>query len=217
MDFIVSDVTKANEASGLSIAFVEDGSKAFARFRHTYGLFGNVRSLLLMKGPKDLANLKEKIGYYGEDILLDCVDRGLGTCWVGGTFDKDAFAIPETETLIAVILVGIIDKPKFKDKVLIKVNHMRRKPLSDRIVFDKMLPTWVKEGMEAVVLAPSALNKQKPHLSYRNDVLRIEVPDDNATDLIDLGIAKRHFEIGAGNGHFDIGNNAVYHLDKKDM
>lgn len=52
---------------------MEDGSSAFRKLRKSYGLFTNVRSLILMKGKKDDKDLKKKIGYYGEDL-------GLGTC-----------------------------------------------------------------------------------------------------------------------------------------
>lgn len=76
---IISFIDGLNEASDLTMEFMEDGSGAFGKLRKSYGLFTNVRSLILMKGKKDDKDLKEKIGYYGEDLVLDITDLGLGT------------------------------------------------------------------------------------------------------------------------------------------
>ena len=207
---IKSLINKANEKSGLNIAFTEDGSAAFASVRTTYGMFKNVRSMLLVKGNPELPDFREKVGYYGESIMLDLVDMGLGTCWVGGTFDRTVFDAPEDEYINDVILVGLVDKPTLKDRLMMAGAHNKRKPMSERITFDTELPDWVRNGMEAVIPAPSAINKQKPHFEYKNGVLTASVPDDYVADLTDLGIAKLHFEIGAGNGRFELGNGAKF-------
>lgn len=207
---IQSMLDQLNQESGLSFQFEEDGSEAFASARKTYGMFKNVRSMILLKGDETTNDFKERIGYYGEKLGLDLVDLGLGTCWVGGTFDRDTFALEEGEALPAVLLVGQIGKVTLKDRVMIKNAHEKRKPLSARIDSDTDLPDWVLQGMESVIPAPSAVNKQKPHFNYKNGVLSAKVPDDYVADLIDLGIAKFHFEQGAG-GHFDFGNGGIYH------
>ncbi len=51
---IIFLIDELNEASGLAMAFLEDGSNAFQKLRKTYGLFTNVRSVILMKGKKEL-------------------------------------------------------------------------------------------------------------------------------------------------------------------
>ena len=211
---IKSLVHEANEKSGLNIAFIEDGSAAFSSVRTTYGMFKNVRSMLLMKGDPELPDFREKVGYYGESIMLDLVDMGLGTCWVGGTFDRDAFNVPEGEYVNDVILAGLVDKPTLKDRLMMAGAHNKRKPMSERITSDAEMPDWIKNGMESVIPAPSAINKQKPHFDYKNGVLTASVPDDYVADLTDLGIAKLHFEIGAGNGRFELGNGAKYMIEE---
>ncbi len=204
-------VAAANEKSGLSIEFVEDGSIAFSNVRTTYGIFSKVQAMLLMKGKADMADFREKIGYYGESLLLDIVDMGLGTCWVGGTFDRDAFAHAEGEAIPDVILIGNIGKPGLKDRLMMQVNHRNRKPTEVRITSDEPMPDWIKSGMEAVIAAPSAMNKQKPLFAYSEGILTATVPNDYRADLTDLGIAKLHFEIGANNGgHFEFGNGKPY-------
>lgn len=91
------------------MTFLADGSQAFQKLSKSYGLFTNVRSLIVMKGKKELQDLKEKLGYYGEDLVLAITDLGLGTCWVGGTFDKDELMADDSEELVCVVLVGRVN------------------------------------------------------------------------------------------------------------
>lgn len=203
-----------NDESGLTIEFVEDGSCAFHSLKKSYGIFNNVRSLLVMKGKRNDKNLQEKVGYYGEDIVLRMTEAGLGTCFVGGTYDDSCFSISEQETLVCVIVVGNIQK-SLKDTIIRTVaSSKNRKSIKNRVIADKDLPDFIVQGLEAVKLAPSALNSQKPTLYYEKDVITMRVPGDYKFDLVDLGIAKRHFEIGAGNGRFQLGNGARFILDR---
>ena len=62
-------------------------------------------------------------------------------------------------------------------------------------------PEWFKKAMESVMLAPTAVNQQK-------FVFYLDGNEVEAKTLlgfyakIDLGIAKLHFEIGAGDAFF---------------
>lgn len=206
---IVSHINKLNEVSGLTMEFIEDGSSAFGKLRKSYGLFTNVRSLILMKGRMEDKDLKEKVGYYGEDLVLFMTDLGLGTCWVGGTFDKDEFTINDEEELACVVVVGKVSSLSLSEKMIRVATHRKVKSIEDRILSNNDLPQWVKNGMEAVQLAPSAKNTQKVTFRYENDILSAQIVNDYSMDLIDLGIAKKHFEIGAG-GVFELGNGGVF-------
>ncbi|AFS77539.1 nitroreductase [Gottschalkia acidurici 9a] len=208
---IIFLINELNEASDLAIEFLEDGSNAFQKLRKSYGLFTNVRSVILMKGKKDLKDLKEKVGYYGEDLVLAITDLGLGTCWVGGTFDKDELIVDDSEELVCVILVGKVAAPSLTEKMIRLATHRKIKSMEERIISDQPLPQWVQNGMKAVLLAPSAKNTQKAMFKYESNILSARIVDDYSMDLIDLGIAKKHFEIGAG-GKFEFGNSGVFHL-----
>jgi len=192
---IVSLINQLNEASGLTMAFIEDGSGAFGKLRKSYGLFTNVRSLILMKGKKDDKDLKEKVGYYGENLVLAITDLGLGTCWVGGTFDKDELPIGSGEELVCVVVAGKVEAPSLKEKMMRSATHRKVKSMEERIISDQPLPQWAQNGMKAVLFAPSAKNTQKVMFKYENSILSAQIADDYAMDLIDLGIAKKHFEI----------------------
>ena len=208
---IIFLIDELNEASGLAMAFLEDGSNAFQKLRKTYGLFTNVRSVILMKGKKELKNLKEKVGYYGEALVLAITDLGLGTCWVGGAFDRDELIVDDSEELVCVVLVGVVAAPSLTEKMMRAATHRKVKSMEERITSDQPLPQWVQNGMKAVLLAPSAKNTQKAMFKYENNILSAQIADDYSMDLIDLGIAKKHFEIEAG-GKFEFGNGGIFHL-----
>ena len=208
---IISLINQLNEESGLTMAFMEDGSGAFGKLRKSYGLFTNMRSLILMKGKKEDQDLKEKIGYYGEALVLAITDLGLGTCWVGGTFDKDELTINSGEELACVVVVGKVAAPSLTEKMVRSATHRKVKSMEERIISDQPLPQWIQNGMKAILFAPSAKNTQKVMFRYENDTLSAEIANDYSMDLIDLGIAKKHFEIGAG-GKFEFGNGGIFHL-----
>ena len=207
---IQEEILEVNAESGFTIEFVEDGSRAFSRFGKSYGLFKNVRSLLLLKGNPGQPHFREKIGYYGEKLLLFAEGLGLSTCWVGGTFDRESFSYAEEEHVQAVILLGYPGDEGLRGKLFHSLLPTKKKDWTARIEGDRSYPKWVKEGMEAVALAPSALNKQKPFFHYHNGIVTATVENSYEMDLVDLGIAKLHFVLGVGCGHFVPGNGGEF-------
>lgn len=206
-------VRRANRQSALTIELIEEAGAAFRSLKKSYGLFRNVRALLAMKGPKTDVHLKEKIGYYGERIVLDLTDMGLGSCWVGATFDKACLAIPDSEELVCVIVIGRASRLTFKEKMTRAAAgaNKNRKAVEERLSSSAEIPSWLREGIEAVRLAPSAMNRQKPHFNYDGTLLTVSTPEEGAFDLVDLGIAKMHFESAAG-GTFELGNGAAFSM-----
>ncbi len=204
-------IEKVNQQSSLTITFKEDAAGAFSSLRKSYGMFKNVRSILVMKGKKNDSDLYEKIGYYGEQLVLELTDLGYGTCWVGGTFDKEQISdIAGDEEMVCVITVGKVPDMTFKEKLIHNAISKNRKPISERLKADGNLPQWLSDGMTAVQLAPSAVNSQKPFFVYQNKQLTASVEVKYPLDLVDLGIAKKHFEIGAEHGTFAFGNGASF-------
>ena len=53
-------------------------------------------------------DLDEKLGYYGERLVLEAQALGLNTCWVGLTYSKQAehLTIGKDEKLVCVIALG---------------------------------------------------------------------------------------------------------------
>ncbi len=70
-------------------------------------------------------------------------------------------------------------------------------------------PAWFARGIEFSLLAPTAVNQQKFHFDLLDDGADAEGVRVKATTGlgsytdIDLGIAKLHFELGAGTGSIE--------------
>jgi nitroreductase len=80
-------VERINADTGLNIQLVLEEPKAFASGMWKYGQFSGVKNYFVMAGPKG-KEAEEKIGYYGEELVLLAQTLGLNTCWVGLTYKK---------------------------------------------------------------------------------------------------------------------------------
>lgn len=200
-------IAEINAESGLSIAWLENGVTAMAGGK-SYGLFRGVRALLLLKGSATISHLHEKIGYYGEQLILEATILGLGTCWVGGTFDATALRVPMGETLVCVVPVGnVCQDNSFKEKFIRHMMHRKSKSIEQLLHSDEPVSEELRDAMELVQRAPTARNMQKVTFAQKNGEITAHVPNNSPFDLVDLGICKLHLECGLG-GRFDWGNDA---------
>ena len=194
---LVAAIDKANAQSGLNIQLVLNEPKAFASKIHTYGTFSGVRNYLVMAAPKG-KDWEEKVGYYGEQIVLLAQTLGLNTCWVGLTYKKidNAYNLREGDIVHCEIALGYgADKGK----------QHPLKPTQKFFEADGEVPEWFKAGLEAALLAPTAVNQQKFKfiLQDGNKVQTKTSFSPWGYTVIDLGIVKCHFEIGAGKENFE--------------
>ncbi|MBK1811121.1 nitroreductase [Clostridium sp. YIM B02505] len=214
---IESLISKYNEEGGISIQFVEDGSDAFNGLRKSYGMFSGVKSVLALIGKSDDPNLAEKLGYYGELLVLEATKLDLGTCWVGGSFDKKTpiGKLRNDETLVCVIPIGNVEETQtIKEKLISKAVHGKIKPVEEFYTAVGEVPNWFSEGMKAVQKAPSAKNTQKVRFNYNEGSITAGIENTYVFDLIDLGIAKAHFAIIA-DGYFEFGNPGKFIKNRK--
>ncbi len=148
-------------------------------------------------------------GYIGEAFVLECVSRGLGTCWLGGTYNKRSlknyFDLDDDEALLCVIAVG---KPAEEPHQAPKKSVEQLTGLTSA-EFSR-LPEWQQEAVNTARLAPSALNKQPWELEVERDYIRIISTKRNfGFGDVDCGIAMLHIELGAaacgvyGDWYFD--------------
>lgn len=212
VDILLSIIEKYNRESGLSMQFVENGGDAFNGLNKSYGMFGGVRSIIVLKGDKDDVNLEEKLGYWGEYIVLEATRMQLGTCWVGASFDKKSsvFDIAGNEKRICVIPVGSVPSEKTaKERFIRRMSHGKTRPPEYFYTAHTTPPAWFMDGIKAVQVAPSAVNRQKYRFSYKNGEVKAFSEDASQFGMVDLGIAKAHFEI-AGGGKFEWGNGARF-------
>ena len=201
-----------NMQSGLAMELIPDGSAAFQGLRKSYGMFTGVRTIIVLKGKAIEPHLKEKAGYYGELIVLEATKLGLGTCWVGGTYDKGSglFSLKEGESLVCVITVGITPKEKtVHEKIIYTLAHGRSKPLEKLYHAQDDPPAWFLSGVKAASLAPSSANAQPVRFHYSKESAAASVLDTGGFRLVDLGIAKAHFALAA-KGTFAFGNGGKF-------
>lgn len=184
-------VGECNRESGLRIQLVLNEPKAFDGTMAHYGKFSGVKNYIALVGPKDA---DEKCGYYGEQLVLLAQQLGLNTCWVALTFSKikTAYTVGDREKLHLVIALGYGLK---------QGNPHNSKPMEKLCSVTGEMPEWFKNGMEAAMLAPTAINQQKFRFTLDGDRVSSKA-GMGAYAKVDLGIVKCHFEIGAGKDNF---------------
>ena len=187
------EISACNKEGGLHIQLVTNEPKAFDGFMAHYGKFSGVKNYIAMIGKKR-PDLEEKCGYYGERLVLKAQQLGLNTCWVAMTYSKikTAFTVADGEKLCIVISLGYG-----------KTNGVPHKSKSADAVAkaDGAFPAWFKAGVEAALLAPTAMNQQKFLFTLDGNRVSAKAGFGFYTK-IDLGIARYHFEIGAGKENF---------------
>ena len=187
-------VDACNQESGLHIQLVTNEPKAFEGSMARYGKFSGVTNYFALVG-KAGPDLQEKCGYWGERLVLKAQMMGLNTCWVALTFSKvkSAYMLNDGEKLAAVISLGYgaTQGVLRKSKTMEEVSKV-----------DGPMPDWFRAGMEAVLLAPTAVNQQKFLFTLLEDGSVSAQPGHAFYVKMDLGIAKYHFEVGAGKENF---------------
>lgn len=173
-------VASINEESGLSMQIFYNEPNCFNSMLAHYGKFSNVKNYIAIVGKKEE---QEKSGYYGEKLVLKCQELGLNTCWVALTHGK----------------VNVQTKPQQKLLILIALGYgtntgvaHKSKPIKE-LCKEDAYPEWFMKGMEAVSLAPTAMNQQKFMFEMKNGQVYAKALR-GFYSKIDLGIVKYHFE-----------------------
>lgn len=199
---VLADKVRAiNQEAGLHVQLVTDEPKSFSGLM-AYGSFSGVKNYFVMAGKKG-GDLDEKIGYYGEQLVLLAQTLGLNTCWAGLSYSKipGTYELADGEKIGCYIALGYGQNQGKEHKV---------KPVKEISNASDLTPNWFKNGVEAAQLAPTAVNQQKFRLEYLGLQDGSRLPKVLAKPLfsmvgynkMDLGIVKYHFEIGAGKENF---------------
>jgi len=189
-----------NQEGKLHIQLVTNEPKAFKGTLAKYGKFKNVSNYLVMVGKKS-DDLDERVGYYGEHLVLLAQMLGLNTCWVGLSYSKvpGTFVLANDEKIACYIALGYGETQGASHKV---------KTIEQVSNVSDITPSWFKRGVQAALYAPTAINQQKFYFEYvRVENNQHKVLAKKGFSLVgythmDLGIAKCHFEIGAGKENF---------------
>lgn len=198
---IEEKIIEINREGRLHAQMIQNEPKAFQGTLAKYGKFRNVTNYIVMAGQK-ADDLDERVGFYGEQLVLLAQMLGLNTCWVGLSYKKvpGTYVLNEGETIKAYISIGYGETQGVGHKI---------KKIEQVSNASAITPEWFKKGVEAALLAPTAVNQQKFSFEYvgmEND--RHQVHAKRGFSIIgytqmDLGIAKYHFEVGAGKEEFE--------------
>lgn len=180
-------IAAINQESGLHFQFLADAGKTFGRLLSKAMGLGSAPSVIACVG-RNTEDLDEKIGYYGEKIVLAAQTMGLNTCWAG-TFSKEntPAQIGAEEKIVIVIAIGYGANPG-------RVRRSKKAEQVSNVAANS--PEWFAYGVELALLAPTAVNQQKFEITLNPDET-VSIRDQGGVlSKIDLGIVKYHFELG---------------------
>ena len=210
-------IDEYNQKAGLNMQLVVNRNEAFKGLLKSFGIFSGVMNYIGMIANKEDEHSQEKLGYYGQLIVLQATEMRLGTCWVSGTFDRKScpFELSENEYIECVITFGNVENERSaKEKLIRSVSHRKSKKAEDIYISDVPIPTWFQSGIRSVLKAPSAMNRQPVTFTYKDGSVVASVKDLSIAGMaLDLGIAKLHFELGASGGEWEWGNEAKFALN----
>lgn len=189
-------IAELNREGNLHIQLILNEPKAFQGTLAKYGKFRGVNNYIVVAGKK-ADDLDERVGYYGEHLVLFAQTLGLNTCWVGLSYSKvpGTYILEDGEKIACYIAIGYGESQGVGHKI---------KTVEQVSNASDTTPSWFKKGVEAALLAPTAVNQQKFSFEYvgmKDGHHQVQAKKGFSMigyTKIDLGIAKYHFEVGAG-------------------
>ena len=185
---IRAKIEELNKEGNLHLQFMEDAGKTYNKLFNKVAGLGSAPSVIACVGIDD-DTLEQRVGYYGEKLVLFIQELGLNTCWAGTFNEKNIGAeVGDGEKLVISIAVGY-GKDKGKP-------HKSKSP--EQVIEAKGdRPYWFNKGVDMALLAPTAINQQKFTIRLNEDESVDFVDKGGIFSQVDLGIVRCHFEIGA--------------------
>lgn len=177
-------IRELNADSGLSMQAFYEEPRCFQSFLAHYGKFEGVKNYVAIVGGRED---QEKVGYYGEKLVLECQAMGLNTCWVAMTHGRSQAKVGKGQKLWIIIALGYGQNQGVPHK---------SKPIEELSRSDEAAP-WFQSGMEAACLAPTAMNQQKFLFELRGGEVTVRSLGGFYSQM-DLGIVRYHFEAVTG-------------------
>ena len=133
-------ISEINDKAGLHIHLVTDEPMAFSGLM-SYGSFSGVKNYLVMAGKKG-DDLDEKIGYYGEQLVLLAQTLGLNSCWAGISYSKipGTYELLDGEKITCYIALGYGETQGQGHKV---------KSAEEVSNVSDITPSWFNRGVQA--------------------------------------------------------------------
>jgi len=182
----------------------------------TYGIIQGTRNFIAVITTQEEVDALN-LGYHIEKIVLIATGLGLGSCWLGGTFDRSSFedhlSLKSNEKLVILIAFGYKKNKQsmIESTMRILAKSDQRKPSSELFLEGDGETTLNLDAvgdyskvLEMVRIAPSASNKQPWRIIKDKDHYHFyltRTPGYGVMNydlqLNDIGIAKCHFELSA--------------------
>lgn len=182
----------------------------------TYGMIKGA-SVYIGASVPNTVFAAEALGYEFEELILFLTTLNLGTCWLGGTFNKDEFkkAMGTADDVLfpAITPIGYFEKKSLKETLVRAVVKADARKPWEALFFNRDFRTPLTRAeagayafpLEMLRLAPSASNKQ-PWRVVKSDNMyhfyEYKTPGYSSAfnfdmQSIDMGIAACHFELAA--------------------
>ena len=196
IDCLEKKIEELNKEGNIHLQFIENSASTFNKLFNKSAGLGSAPSVIACVGPDD-DTLDERVGYFGQKLVIYAQQLGLNTCWVG-IFNRKKIPVEvaDNERLVIAIAIGYGETQ----------GKERKTKTADEVVIDlKDVPDWFHAGVEAALLAPTAINQQKFEIIY-NENEEVEFKDlGGVLSKIDIGIVKCNFEIGVADykSHYD--------------
>ena len=194
----------------------------------TYGIIKGAQDFIVGVVEKSQYS-REHFGYLLETIILALTDLGLGTCWLGGTFNKSLFSekinCSSDEILPAITPVGHSDQKSVREKMIRSFAKADERLTWEKLFFDGNLSIPISKTklgtfatlLEMIQAGPSAGNRQPWRIIKSSDKNNFHFYTTNPKDgrflhyskfrPIDIGIAVCHFALTAN--ELDVKGNWV--------
>jgi len=179
-------IAKCNEEGNLHLQLCVDAGNTYNRLLNKAMGLGSAPSVIVCVGPDD-DTVEERVGYYGQKIVLFAQSLGLNTCWAG-TFNKKGVPaeVADGEKVVITIAIGY-GATQGKERKSKKIDQVTS---GDN-------PYWFNEGVKMALLAPTAINQQKFEIKLAEDGTVSLKDKGGPYSKVDIGIVKYHFEVGA--------------------
>ena len=181
----------------------------------TYGMISGAQEFIVGVSNRT-EHYKSNFGYLFETIILKATELGLGTCWLGGTFNRTIFsqkANCEEDVVPAITPIGYPAKRRTREKIIRRVVRAKKRKAWNELFFQENFENDLPSEnlgnfntvLEMVRLGPSAGNKQPWRIvkeqNSNNFHFYVKYPEGKLAASyrpfvrIDLGIAVCHFDL----------------------
>ncbi len=183
----------------------------------TYGFISGAPYFIAGGINPSIPYILEDYGFLLEKIILHLTDLGLGTCWLGGTFNRSDYSnFWENDQQIVVPAITPVGYPEQSKSI--RENIIRwgaksdsRKPWNE-LFFDNKFETPLnktvaeeyQQVLEMLRIAPSASNKQPWRVVKQNNSFHFYLLENPGYDKVIKTIKLQRIDMGIGMSHFEI-------------